>query len=244
MKRNYLFGLFMIASLMLQGQGSTIYKVDMLKPKPGMRDAFEASWKLHMTGYHSTSDKRIVYQVTSGPDNGCYVVVEGPFSYSDMDMVKANAKAHRIDLDKTILPKLEPGSRNFYAYWRDTLSRNIDAKAEKFLITNTVVKNGKMNEYLAEVRRGVLIQDKMNSPISTNRLTVGFAGSKPTLISIRNLKDGYKELEGGPNNPEFRSTYINVYGQEAWDNRTKIMVDLVESAEMHFQILRPDLSSK
>jgi len=208
-----------------------------------MRDAFEASWKLHLNAYHQTTRKMRVNQITSGPNAGAYKLIEGPFSYADMDMPETNAKVHRTDLDKTIGPKTEQID-NYYAYYRDSLSINTDTQAEKFLVSATVLKNGKMGDYLAEVSRGVKVQKKMNSTVSTIRSVRGFAGSKPTLISVLRLKDGYKQLEGGPNNPEFRKNYIETYGQEAWDNRLKIMVDLVEDQSMHFEVLRADLSSK
>jgi hypothetical protein len=232
-----------LTTLIVNGQGKTLYRVDVVKPKAGMRTAFEASWKLHLNTFHNTTNKRTVYQVTSGSQIGSYTIVEGPFSFADMDSAKGDGKAHALDLDRNFTPKLESGSNNFIARWIDTLSRN-NVKAEKFLVTNTVVKNGKMNDYMAEVRRTVLIQDKINSPVSTNRLTLPFAGSSPMLVSIRNLKDGYQELESGPNSPEFKNSYISTYGQADWDNRLKILVDLVVKSDSHFEILRPDLSSK
>ena len=233
----------MIVTLIVNGQGKNLYRIDIVNPKAGMRTAFETSWKLHLNTFHNTTDKRSVYQSVSGPQLGSYTIVEGPFSFAEMDSAKGNSKAHNLDLDRNFTPKLDPGSNNFIARWVDTLSRN-NVKAEKFLVTSTVVKNGKMGDYLAEIRRTVLIQNKINSTVSTDRFTLPFAGSSPTLISVRNLKDGYKELEGGPNSPEFRNTYINTYGQADWDNRLKILVDLVVNSESHFEILRPDLSSK
>jgi len=243
MKKTFLFGLFLAAAFFANSQGNTLYRVDVVKPKAGMQSAFEASWKLHMSMYHKATDKRTVYEVVSGPDLGSYVIVEGPFSFASMDTVKPNSKAHGLDLDRNFTPKLDPGSNNFMARWVDTLSRNFNTYGEKLFVTTTVVKNGKMDEYLSETRRTVLIQDKMNSTMSISRHIKQFAGSSPTLISVRILKDGYKELEG-PQNPQFRTTYINVYGQEAWDNRLKILVDDVVSSDSHFEILRADLSSK
>lgn len=127
--------------------------------------------------------------------------------------------------------------------WVDTLSRNSTVQADKFIITTAAIKNGKLGEYLTETRRTVLIQDKMNSPMSTNRMIQLLAGSSPTVVSMGNLKGGFAELEGGPNNPEFRRMYISEYGQDAWDSRLKFMVDNVVNS-VNLQILRPDLSSK
>ena len=104
-----------------------------------------------------------------------------------------------------------------------------------------------MGEYLTEVRRSVLIQTKLNVPISAYVLIKQQAGSSPTIYGIRNLKDGFKELEANyfnlpPN--AFRDAYIKDYGQEAWDKRVKLLVDDRVSQEQHFEKFRADLSSK
>jgi len=211
-----------------------------------MRSAFETSLKMHMDKYHKTSDKRNVYEVTSGPESGSYVIVEGPISYADMDKTMPNAKEHGLDLEKNFSPKLEPGGNNFIARWADTLSYHGDAKADKFLLTITVVRDGKTGEYLTEIRRSILILDKIGSPISVNTLIKQQAGSNPTVIGIRNLKDGFKELDADYSKippTAFRDAYVKDYGQEAWDKRLKLLVDDVVSRDLHFEKLRTDLSS-
>ena len=246
MKKTFFLWLFIAAAFFANSQGNTLFKVNIVKPKAGMKSAFEASWKLHLDKFHKTTDKRTVYEVTSGPQMGSFVIVEGPLSYADMDKTLSNAKEHGLDLEKNFAPKLEPGSTNFIARLADTLSRNGDAKADKFLLTITVVKDGKLGDYLTELRRSALIQAKINSPVSFNTFIKMQAGSSPTIIGIRNLKDGYKELEANyfnlPQNA-FRDAYVKDYGQEAWDKRVKLLVDDRESQEQRFEIRRADLSS-
>lgn len=244
MKKTFFMWLFLATTFFANSQGNTLYGIDIIRPKNGMRAAFEASWKLHLDMFHKTSNKQTVYEIISGPNLGAYVLVEGPFSFASMDTARPNAKSHVLDLDRNFSPKLEPGSKNYILRWVDTLSRNSTVQASKLIVTSTVIKNGKLGEYLTEVRRTVLIQDKMNSPISINRLIRQFAGSSPTLVTVRNLKDGFAELEGGPNNPQFRNLYIETYGQDAWDTRLKILVDDVVSSEVDLQVHRTDLSSK
>jgi hypothetical protein len=247
MKKKSLLWLSVAASFLANSQGRTLYEVNILKPKAGLKSAFEASWKLHMDKFHKGSDKRTVYEMTSGPDLGSYVILEGPFSYADMDKPLQNSKEHVIDIEKNISPKLDPGSQNFITRLADTLSINSDVKAEKLLLTVTIVKDGKTGEYLTEVRRSILIQQKMNIPISAYTLIKQQAGSNPTIYGVRILKDGFKELEANyfnlPQNA-FRDAYVKDYGQEAWDRRLKLLVDDVVSRKQHFEILRADLSSK
>jgi hypothetical protein len=164
-----------------------------------------------------------------------------------MDKTKPNTREHRLDLERNFTPKLEPGSQNFKAGRVDTLSHDANVTATKFLVTITVVKDGKMGEYLTELRRMTVLFDKFNGPWSYFNLIKYQAGSNPTIITIRLLKNGYKELEAGyfsypPDT--FRDTYVNEYGQQAWDKRVKLMVDDVISQEEHFEEWRKDLSSK
>jgi hypothetical protein len=247
MKKTFFMWLFMIAAFFANSQGSTLYEVNVVKPKAGLKSAFEASWKAHLNAYHQATDKRQVYEVTSGPENGSYVIVEGPFSYADMDKTNTNGKAHGLDLEKNFSPKLEQGNQNFIAQWRDSLSHNGNVTADKILITTTVVKDGKLADYLSELRRSILTLGKINSPISLNISVKQQSGSSPTIISIRNLKDGFKELDADyfktpPN--AFRESYVKDYGQAAWDKRVKQLVDDVVSREQHFELHRADLSSK
>ena len=246
MKKIFFLWLFIAAALVVNSQGNTLYKINIVKPKAGMKSAFEASWKLHLDKYHKTTDKRMVYEMTSGPQNGSYVILEGPFSYADMDKTSPNAKEHALDLEKNFAPKLEPGSQNFIVRRADTLSINGDAIAEKLLLTVTIVKDGSIAEYLTEVRRSILVQTKLNVPFSAIAFIKQQAGSTPTIYAVRNLREGFKELEANyfniPQNA-FRDTYIKDYGQEAWDKRVKFLVDGIVSRDLHFEIHRADLSS-
>ena len=243
------FTLLSVAIIDAFGQGKTLYTINIVKPKAGMKAAFEASWKLHLDKFHKTDDKRMVYEVTSGPEAGSYIIIEGPFAYADMDKDKPNAKEHSLDVDKNLSVKLEPGGMNFTLRWADTLSYNSNAIAnsDKVLITRTHVKDGKMAGYLAEVRRSALISEKLKSPLSYSINIKQLAGTNPMIVTVRNLKDGFKEMEQNyfqlpPNT--FREAYIKDYGQEEWDKRVKMLVDDVVSRELHFEKKRVDLSSK
>ena len=235
------------ATITAFGQGNTLYKINVVKPKAGMKSAFEDSWKMHLNKFHTGTDKRMVYEVISGSESGSYVLVEGPESYADMDKTFATAKEHALDLEKNFTPKLEVTGTNSIYRWADTLSYHGNVKADLLLIGITVIKDGKAPEFLTELRRNALINEKIKSPVSVNIWVRQQAGSSPTIVSRRNLKDGYKELDTdyfkmGPD--DFKNAYIADYGQEAWDKRLKILVDDVVSREQFFEKMRPDLSSK
>ena len=99
-----------------------------------------------------------------------------------------------------------------------------------------------------------MITAKINptNRFSANVYTQLWSGSDPVRVSVRNLKDGYKELETdyyGPNTlppNAFKDAYIKDYGQDAWDARQKVMDNNanVQSREVFITRLRKDLSSQ
>lgn len=253
MRKLFFLWLFIAASFLANGQGNTLYTVNFVKPKAAMKSAFEAAWKSHLAKFHNTTDKRTVYEVMSGPNIGTYHIVEGPFSYADMDKEKTNAKDHGLELEKTIFNMVESSSNATYR-WDDTASFNGKVEADKFLVTVTHVNFGQIGETIRESRRGALIQAKINptSRFSANMYTQMWAGSDPVRVQIRNLKDGFKELETNYYGPSttpanaFKDAYIKDYGQEAWDTRSKLTDNNanVASREIFLTKLRKDLSSK
>ncbi len=259
MKRTFFLWLFAAMAFIANGQGKTLYEVNIVKPKPGMKSTFEAKWKDHLTKYHKTENKRKVYEVVSGPHSGEYHIVEGPISYADMDTEMPNSKEHGLDLEKNFTPYIEPNSMNAMFRWDDTASINPNVEATKFQVTVSHIKSNMMNETIRESRRGSLINQKINKdnniPIrfSFNVFTQIMSGSDPVRISIRALKDGFKELENnyyGPNPfanmpNAFRDAYIKEYGYDAWDARQKLMNDNanIASREVFLMVLRKDLSS-
>ncbi len=254
MKKTIFVWLFLAVAFIANGQGKTLYTVNIVKPKAGQKAAFEAGWKTHLAKFHNTSDKRNVYEIMSGEWAGYYQIVEGPISYADMDAEKPMAKEHGPDLDKNYFPMLEDKRMNGTYRWDDTASLNGKVEADKFLVTVTHVKNTMMTETVRESRRGALIQAKINpaNRFSANVYTQLWSGSDPVRVSVRNLKDGFKELENnyyGPNTigpNAFKDAYVADYGQDAWDARQKVMDNNanVQSREVYIMRLRKDLSSQ
>lgn len=256
MRRSLFLWLFVTAGFFANGQGKTLYEVNVLKPKPGMKSAFETAWKAHIAKFHKSDDKRRVYEVLSGPHMGEYHIVEGPFAYADMDIDRPNAKDHGMDLEKTFSPLVEPTGMNATFRSDDSSGVNPNVTAEHFLVTVSHVKWGMITETIRENRRGAYIFMKVNPTTRFNSTvyTQLWSGSNPVRISIRALKDGFKELENdyyGPNptanQPNaFRDAYIKEYGYDAWDARSKVLDNNVniESREQYIMKLRKDLSSE
>lgn len=253
MKKSIFLLAFIGAIFTSYGQGKTFWEVNMVKPKPGMNSTFESKWKTHANTFHKSDNKRMVYEILTGPYMGYYQIVEGPMSYADMDIDKGNDKEHGLDLEKNYFPNIDAKTMHGIYRWDDTASYNPSVVADKFLVTVTHVKFGQMPGTLREAKRTALMQSKLPIPFkgSVNTYVQILSGSDPVMVTVRNLKDGFKELEtnyfGAPNPPDaLKNAYVKVYGQEAWDARSKLLDDNanVASREVYLMQLRKDLSSK
>ena len=70
-----------------QPPAETITQVIRQKPKSGMEAQYEAARKKHMAWHKAQKDPWSwnVYEVTSGPDTGAYLVTSGNHSWADID---------------------------------------------------------------------------------------------------------------------------------------------------------------
>jgi hypothetical protein len=229
-------------------QGKTLYQVYFVKPKPDQYSAWEAAWKTHVTKFHTSQDKINVYEVITGANAGTYHIVHGPTSYADMDEDRTDRLAHEADFEKTMSGKEQMSMGPLIMTFRDSLSFNSNIQADKFVTTVTHVKAGKMSDYLQEMRRSTNAQIQRKAPFGVAAYVQNFAGSDPVVVTMRTLKDGFKELEADyfnrPQN-EMRDAYVKEYGQAMWDRRTTtFLTDHTNVVETYLLKHRKDLSSK
>ncbi|HUS03643.1 MAG TPA: hypothetical protein VMY77_18010 [Chitinophagaceae bacterium] len=227
------------------GQGNTLYQVLFVTPKMGKAASYERTWKTHQAKFHAKDDGRQVYEVMSGDNAGSFILVSGPTSYADMDKEKANSAVHDADYDNTIIPFVEKNSGSYTYRWVDTLSYNGTVKAEKYVTTVYNLKQGKGPDLVAEIKRAIKINGLINSPSSYNTYIKLWAGSHPQIVTISNLKDGFKQLDltYTPVNPAFKETYIKEYGQAQWDKRNTLLSEITESIDVYISKLRKDMST-
>jgi hypothetical protein len=67
--------------------------------------------------------------------------------------------------------------------------------ATKFLLTTYHIKAGKQTDLTDEIKRAIAVNKKINSTISYDGFIQTMSGSSPTVVIIRHLKDGFKELD-------------------------------------------------
>lgn len=244
--RKIFFLLMLAACLNSFGQGKTIYSVSYVKPKIGMTSAFENAWKAHVAKYHNGDDKRFVFEILSGDMAGYYSFVEGPMSLADMDVEKPGQTGHDLDYEKTVAPTVANESGIYYYQYVDTLSVNTDVTADKSIVTFTHIKTGKFGDYRDELVRGRAVVTKLKWPFNSFAYQMRNSGSSPVMVSVYNLKDGFKQLEAGyfKDVPNFRDAYIAMHGFASWQKRLDLLADITAKTEVYMRKRRADLSSK
>ena len=230
------------------GQGNTLYNVSMIEAKAGQSAAFERSWKNHVVKFHNGDDKRSVEEIVTGPNSGNLLLVSGPSSMADMDIEKVSQPAHDADYDGTVVPSVATFSKLGTYRWVDTLSYNGRVPATKYSVSVYHVKPGKGPDVMAEIKRGLVVNQKIKSASSYNTYVKLWPGSDPVIVVRTNLKDGFKQLDN--TYPEmksmadnFKAGYTQEYGQAAWDNRAKVIPEFCTTWETYLTKDRKDLSS-
>ena len=251
--KKFLIFLLMVTTIAAYSQKTDLATVNTVKPKKGQKMAFEAAYKVHVAKFHKTDEKVSVYEILSGEYNGYYHIVTTGRSYADFDKERPDAAAHSLDLDKTFFPLLDETMNGTYRFM-DTLSLRPEVTAEAFVVTVNHLKQGlSAADYRRELSRAL----KINSAVTTGFIsTLSYTfheqlwdGSDQVTVIIRNLKNGFKELEppatpvpaGGPS---FREMYEKAYGGAAWDDRVKLLDGAIVKTEQYIMKLRKDLSSQ
>ena len=241
-------------TLAAYSQKTDLVLVNTVKPKMGQKMAFEAAYKKHVAAFHKGDEKIAVYEILSGTYAGYFHLVNNGRSYADYDKERADAAAHSMDLDKTFYPLLE-GTINGNYRFVDSLSLRPDTTSVAFVVTVRHLKQGiVLTDYYRELSRGVIVDKMLKGPfwdnLSLSVFSLLWAGTDQVIVSIRNLKDGFKSLEQGYYSMgpagigAFRDMYEKTYGYDAWDARVKILDNAIEKTEQYIMKTRKDLSSQ
>ena len=247
MKATFMFMLLFAASSLF-AQDSTLVQVSTVKPNARQQMTFEKMVKIHVEKFHPKKYPLYTYEVVSGPRMGSYFLVNPMVSWAFLDNPRPDHIAHEQDILNTMTPYIVDDEARDYFRFVDSLSHSTRVNATSLLFNYYYVKPGKRDEFLAEVRRGVLINNKNNSTVSNYRVYVKqLSNFAPVIISINSLKDGYSQLEPeymSANNKQFKDTYIQMYGQDQWDKRMTLLPTLCDKVETELVKFRPDLSTK
>ncbi len=246
MKKLILYGLFLL-SISGFSQSKTIYSSMIVTPKPDQALHFENSLKPHVTKFHGPDNRQVVFQIISGPNTGSYQVVEGPFSWSDMDKIPPS-NAHFEDVQVNLAPKIEKNHGKVFAARIDSVSYGTAGiGVEKSRILFFTLKPGQLSTFLGLLSK---LKDAVAKSGETRRnaavyvkLLEEVAGSHPQVIIVRRFPNGWMEMEDGYI-MSVKDMITKAYSADYWEEWLKATSGCVESTESFLRIYRADLSSK
>lgn len=243
MRKTICFGLLFAAGYFGFSQEKTLVQSLLLKPKAGMKLQFESSIKAHNQKFHSATNKVYVFEIISGEKMGTFQIAWPPTSWAEMDNMKPNP-AHDQDVQTTIASKVEENEGMVFSRRVDSLSHgDNDWTIPKTQVTIWHIKRGKMDEWLARIKKIKIVLDSTNDPRNSTIYTKLMAGTGQQVILISRYKNGWKEMEPGYYTP-LKDLITKAYSADEWDIHLKAYNDCVESAETYLRVYRPDLSSK
>ena len=228
-------------------QTSSLVTVSVATPKLGQKGAFESAWIAHLKKFHQadTTNRRGVYEITSGIRSGSFYLTHNGMAWADLDNDRPTQKAHDMDFSSTVVPTMESQSGVNIYRWADSLSYRPEVQATKFLFTIYHIKTGHQNDVTDETKRAIAVNKKINSPVSYSGFLLTLAGSKPELVIIRNLKDGFKEIDADYYkglNDQFKAAYIEMFGYPLWEKRQTMQADLMDLVEQEMTKYRAALA--
>ena len=246
--RKILFFLCIAGAINSSAQTRSLVGVSTVTPKLGQVANFESAWKAHVAKFHKadTTNRRSIFEITSGPHTGSYYLVSPNMSWADFDIERTTEKAHDLDYASTVTTTLESESGLSIYRWADSLSYRPDVQASKFLLTAYHIKAGKQSDLTDEVKRSIAVNKKINSSTSYDGYIMTLSGSTPQVVIVRHLKEGFKELDPDfikTPTDQFKNAYIELYGPPAWERRMNLIPTITDLVEVEMMKFRADLSS-
>jgi hypothetical protein len=246
MKATFMFVLLFAASSLF-AQDSSLVQVSSVKANAKQQMIFEKNVKIHVEKFHPKKYPLYVYEIVSGPRLGSYYLVNPMVSWSFLDQPRADHIAHEQDILNTLTPYIMDNESRDYFRYIDSLSHSTRVNASSLLFNSYYIKPGKRDEFLAEVRRGVMVNNKYNSASNYRTYVKQLSNFAPVITIISALKDGFLQLEPehmSANTKQFKDTYIQMYGQDQWDKRMNLLPVLCDKVETELVKFRADLSTK
>ncbi len=240
--KKLLFLLLLIPVLGIS-QSKNVLNVFRAFPKVDKVLEFEAAIAAHAQKYHIGDWKWRVWEITSGPDVGGFMISEGPTSWTAFDTRGNLGTEHNNDWNKNVAIYLtdRQGAETGYYVYQDTLSTvALTDFAKNIIITHMYPKPGMIVEARDLIQKQRKVWMAGNESVAV--YNVANSGA-PQLTIVNRLKGGLKELETGFRAP-FPTRFDAANGAGSWDYYLEDYSKYIESRWSEMLELRADLSSK
>lgn len=211
-------------------------------PKQGHEAALKAAMAAHAQKYHTDSWRWRVSEVLSGPDQGAYMVVEGPNSWTDLESRGDLGAEHMKDFDTNVNPHIDTSKSTpeMYSTFDAGLSTvAAGAFSNKTLIRHAYTKPGRMPRLLENLKVWKKTWEKRGMSVAV--WTSFYSGESQVVMAIR-LKEGWKDLETDMLNAA--KAFEQVAGPKAYEAALEEVAATVEKIVDEMTEFKPELGSK
>ena len=184
-----------------------------------------------------------VQQIFGGKNDGMYVMSGGKLTnmaFYDGEEYSKESQPFWVAFDKEIRPLLDEMHLEFLTYQKDYSSVAPQSFTSKNVVTERIIKVGRMTEYQALELEAKPVWEKAGQNLAIYR---NVTGNVNRIVSVRRLSKGWSDLDPG-STATFKETFIKVYSEPRYNEFIKSINDCTESTNAQFQYYRADLSNK
>lgn len=222
---------------------NTVVEVHRITPKAGMRAQLEAGRVKHMAWHKQQGDTWAwhVWEVTTGPETGSYIVGSPGHQWQDLDAWAAKmAKGDAADAAVNLAPYTASSTMSYWVMLAD-VSRPPAPGGQPVMATFTTyhLKPGKADQFREALRtiKGAL--EKGNFPRHSIWYVLANGGPTGTYAV---LTPRASMAEMAPTEPSLRNVVEAALGRTATDAAFDSFNDAVESGTSELLSFRLDLS--
>ncbi len=217
----------------------TLFK---LFPKPGQEAAFKAALTTHVQKYHTGGWSWRVNEVQSGPDQGSYMIVEGPNSWTELDGRGDLGAEHMKDFDTNVLGVSDPaknGPETYMTFNPDVSTVAPGAFSTKTLVRHLYVKPGRVPRTMESLKIWKKTWEKRGMNVAV--WSSFWSGETQIVVAVR-LKQGWKDLDGDMLNAA--KAFEEVAGPKAYEAAMDEIAQNIERSVDEMIEFKAELSSK
>jgi hypothetical protein len=210
-------------------------------PATGKDAALKKAIAAHAAKYHTGTWKWRVFSVLSGPDEGAYMINEGPNSWTDNEGRKDLSDEHTRDYETTILPLVEKTLPAAYlTFDKDLSSDSGPGSFKKALLRHFYLKPGRAGRLSSHFAVWKKVDDKLGLKVTVWR---SFYSGQPRIVAAIRLTNGWTDLERSIGK-EMREAYDEIAGTGAFGRYLEDLDQSVDRIDEEMIEFLPDLSSK
>ena len=235
------FFLAIALPVMAFGQTKNVLSIERVFPKIEKAAEFNKALANHAQKYHTGNWKWRVYDITTGPDYGGVMIVEGPNSWMDIDKRGDISAEHMDDWNKNIAPLIMQDQQSQMLEYEEALSSVPLNQFTKWInITHWYQNPGYTGVTTDLIKQLKTLWTAENETVAV--YTVSSSGA-PQFALVTRYKDGLaqRDMAGKLTLPE-RFTKVN--GAAAWSTYISNFQRAINKTWSEILMYREDVSSK